>query len=292
MRDGIDEALQIVHQTGPEYGPGASNHAPMAIEAMTAMERGDGIIPWLENYRAELDEAPRSVAPIAPDQWREALADPTRVADWVAFFDREIAELGWQAAVAPLGPPPRARADLPRRPRTAPHRPRRPQPVPRRNSAAPPRARPRPGLLGLHLANPARRARRARRSPPAVRGGAGRPAFAPARLRQPGPDLADNAAHARAAQLRRYRQSRRPRRKRIGVSLRSHPNSRPLVSQRPHRPLRVRTRRYRAQRPPLHRAVSVGRQRAPGRPLRLAGLRRNVRLVHARRTDPSARSRN
>lgn len=100
MRDGIDEALQIVHRTGPEYGPGASNHAPMAIEAMTAMERGDGIIPWLENYRAELDEAPRSVAPIAPDQWREALSDPTRVADWVAFFDREIDAAGWKAAVA------------------------------------------------------------------------------------------------------------------------------------------------------------------------------------------------
>ena len=100
MRDGIDAALQIVHRNGPEYGPGASNHAPMAIEAMTAMGRGGGIIPWLEAYRAELDEAPRSVAPIAPEAWREALSDPTRVADWVAFFDREIEQLGWRAAVA------------------------------------------------------------------------------------------------------------------------------------------------------------------------------------------------
>ena len=100
MRDGIDAALQIAHRNGPEYGPGASNHAPMAIEAMTTMGRGGGIIPWLEAYCAELDEAPRKVAPIAPDQWREALGDAHRVADWVAFFDREIAALGWQAAVA------------------------------------------------------------------------------------------------------------------------------------------------------------------------------------------------
>ena len=100
MRDGIDAALEIAHRNGPEYGPGASNHAPMAIEAMTAMGRGGGIIPWLEAYCAELDEAPHKVAPIAPDEWREALGDAHRVADWVAFFDREIAELGWQAAVA------------------------------------------------------------------------------------------------------------------------------------------------------------------------------------------------
>ncbi len=45
MHDGMDAALEIVHRTGPEYGPGASNHAPMAVEAMLAMGRGDGIIP-------------------------------------------------------------------------------------------------------------------------------------------------------------------------------------------------------------------------------------------------------
>ena len=100
MRDGIDAALEVVHRTGPEYGPGASNHAPMAIEAMTAMGRGGGIIPWLEAYRAALDDAPRSVAPIVRGEWREALGDAARAADWVAFFDREIAALGWRAVVA------------------------------------------------------------------------------------------------------------------------------------------------------------------------------------------------
>lgn len=96
MRDGMDAALEIVHRTGPEYGPGASNHAPMAVEAMLAMGRGDGIIPWLEWYGAELEEPPRGFAAIPRDGWREYLGKSDRVADWVSFFDGEIAEFGWQ----------------------------------------------------------------------------------------------------------------------------------------------------------------------------------------------------
>ena len=100
MRDGMDAALEIVHRTGPEYGPGASNHAPMAVEAMLAMGRGDGIIPWLEWYGAELEDRPRGVAMIPREAWPEYLGKSDRVADWVSFFDREISELGWQQAVA------------------------------------------------------------------------------------------------------------------------------------------------------------------------------------------------
>ena len=104
MRDGMDAALEIVHRTGPEYGPGATNHAPMAVEAMLAMGRGDGIISWLEWYRAELEEAPRGVATIPPENWRDYLGKSDRVADWVSFFDREIAECGWQQTIASWGP--------------------------------------------------------------------------------------------------------------------------------------------------------------------------------------------
>ena len=100
MRDGMDAALEIVHRTGPEYGPGATNHAPMAVEAMLAMGRGDGIISWLEWYGAELEVAPRGVATISPDDWREYLGKSDRVADWVSLFDREIAEGGWQRTIA------------------------------------------------------------------------------------------------------------------------------------------------------------------------------------------------
>ena len=41
----IDEALEIVHRTGPEFGPGLSNHAPMGAEAMVAMGRADAVVP-------------------------------------------------------------------------------------------------------------------------------------------------------------------------------------------------------------------------------------------------------
>jgi hypothetical protein len=32
--DVMDEALDLLENAGPEYGPGFSNHAPMAAEAL------------------------------------------------------------------------------------------------------------------------------------------------------------------------------------------------------------------------------------------------------------------
>ena len=96
----IDEALEIVHRTGPEFGPGLSNHAPMGAEAMIAMGRADSVIPWVEAYTPQLMPAPESVKPVARAEWREALGDISRVADWVAFFDRELSEAPWKRALA------------------------------------------------------------------------------------------------------------------------------------------------------------------------------------------------
>ena len=45
--DVMDEALALLGDAGPEYGPGFSNHAPMAAEALLAMGRGDTVIPWV-----------------------------------------------------------------------------------------------------------------------------------------------------------------------------------------------------------------------------------------------------
>ena len=88
----IDDALEIVHRTGPEFGPGLSNHAPMGAEAMVAMGRADAVVPWVEEYLPQLRPAPESVRPVSREDWREALGDVRRVADWVVFFDRELAD--------------------------------------------------------------------------------------------------------------------------------------------------------------------------------------------------------
>ena len=107
----LEDALAVIHRTGPEYGPyGLSNHAPMAVDAILALDRPGQVMAWLEEYAKQLDPAPpRGLHPIAaassdrsdgPDSWREALGRQHRVADWQDFFEREIAERGWRGAIA------------------------------------------------------------------------------------------------------------------------------------------------------------------------------------------------
>ena len=92
----IDEVLDRFARTGPEFGPGLSNHGPMGAEALVTMGRADVIAGWSEWYAARLREHPSARDPIAPDDWREALGDIARVGDWVAFFERELAARPWR----------------------------------------------------------------------------------------------------------------------------------------------------------------------------------------------------
>ena len=156
MADTIDEALEIVHRTGPEFGPGLSNHAPMGAEAMATMGRADGIIPWVEEYLPQLRPAPESVAPVVRGDWREALGDVRRVADWAAFFNRELADAPWQRVLANWTPrlaPAIMAAATHGLLRTA-HAARSPRRV--GDGAAPPRACARARLLGRPLPGAAR----------------------------------------------------------------------------------------------------------------------------------------
>jgi hypothetical protein len=95
----IDEALALFSRTGPEFGPGLSNHGPMAAEALIALGREEAVEPWAAAYRHRLVDAPESRHPIAPEGWREALGDITRVGDWTAFFERELADVPWRTAI-------------------------------------------------------------------------------------------------------------------------------------------------------------------------------------------------
>ena len=96
----IDDALEILASTGPEYGDrGLANHGPMAAEALFALERPDAAIPWVESYKARLSDHPEARSVISPQEWREALGDTSRVADWVKFFDYELAQASWEDVV-------------------------------------------------------------------------------------------------------------------------------------------------------------------------------------------------
>jgi hypothetical protein len=99
MATTMDEVLDILHRTGPEFGGGLANHGPMAAEAMLALGRPDAVLLWVERYKNRLQDRPAQSYLISPEAWREALGHINRVGDWVAFFDRQLAEASWQNVV-------------------------------------------------------------------------------------------------------------------------------------------------------------------------------------------------
>jgi hypothetical protein len=94
----LDEAYQRLHATGPEFDGWLSNHGPMAAEAMVRRGHADRVHRWLDGYMRRLEEFPRGSGPIGPG-WREALGDPRRIADWTAYFRREVTEQPWPQAL-------------------------------------------------------------------------------------------------------------------------------------------------------------------------------------------------
>ncbi|KUL24707.1 questin oxidase family protein [Actinoplanes awajinensis] len=102
--DTLDEALVRLHGTGPEHDGWLSNHAPMATEALIRNGHADDVHRWIDAYRDRLDEAPRGIAPISAEGWRDPLGDPTRTGDWLGFFERETRSGPWRAVLATWWP--------------------------------------------------------------------------------------------------------------------------------------------------------------------------------------------
>ncbi|MFE0173776.1 questin oxidase family protein [Streptomyces sp. NPDC059002] len=88
----LDEALQRLHVSGPERLGRLTNHAPMAVEALAARGRPEAVHRWLDLYAPKLEEFPAAVEPVTDANWRAALGDPRRAADWIGYFDRRLAD--------------------------------------------------------------------------------------------------------------------------------------------------------------------------------------------------------
>ena len=88
----IDEALDRLSTTGPEFGSGLSNHGPMAAEALVALGREDAVMPWAEWYARRLQDRPQTRNRIEQSHWHEALGEIGRVGDWEEFFRGEVQE--------------------------------------------------------------------------------------------------------------------------------------------------------------------------------------------------------
>jgi Questin oxidase-like len=92
--DALDDALTIFAATAPQYGPlGLSNHGPMAAEALASLGRGDAIEGWAKQYAIRLDDAPAPAErPLSEDEWPASLGRADRYPEWLALFEREVAD--------------------------------------------------------------------------------------------------------------------------------------------------------------------------------------------------------
>ncbi|MFD8383930.1 questin oxidase family protein [Streptomyces sp. NPDC059679] len=100
----LDEALARLHTTGPERGGWLTNHAPMAVEALVRHGRGPSVHRWLDLYANKLEDMPTPYATVTAENWSEALGDPRRIADWTAYFTRELADHPWRQVLAEWWP--------------------------------------------------------------------------------------------------------------------------------------------------------------------------------------------
>ncbi|KND26164.1 questin oxidase family protein [Streptomyces acidiscabies] len=100
----LDEALERLHGSGPERLGRLTNHAPMAVEALAARGRAGAVHRWLDLYASRLEEFPSAVAAVTADNWRTALGDPRRAADWIGYFERELAVRPWRDVLAQWWP--------------------------------------------------------------------------------------------------------------------------------------------------------------------------------------------
>ncbi|UQS32667.1 DUF4243 domain-containing protein [Streptomyces fradiae] len=100
----LDEALERLHAAGPERQGWLSNHAPMAVEALVRHGHAPRVHRWLDGYRAKLEDMPAPRARVTPENWREALGDPTRIADWAGYFERDTAARPWREVLAEWWP--------------------------------------------------------------------------------------------------------------------------------------------------------------------------------------------
>src|ERR1700679_3167524 len=92
--DQLDRARSVFAATAPEFGQfGLSNHGPMAAEVLERFGRTDAVGGWVAAYREHLDPPPAPAEkPLSEDAWPAALGVSERFPEWLALFEREMAD--------------------------------------------------------------------------------------------------------------------------------------------------------------------------------------------------------
>ncbi len=102
--DAMGAALERLQGIGYEWGPSFVNHAPMAAEALARLGYTDDVPAWVDRniqLRRYYDPPEqRWELTSAQEDWESALGEFSRVADWAALFERELAGEQWTNVVA------------------------------------------------------------------------------------------------------------------------------------------------------------------------------------------------
>jgi hypothetical protein len=93
--ESLDEALEALAGSDIGLKNGNSNHAPMVAEALCAMGRPQAVMPWIARYEERLLPRPPAGDPIRAENWRSALGQRNRFADWAEFFGEELQQAPW-----------------------------------------------------------------------------------------------------------------------------------------------------------------------------------------------------
>ncbi|MEV5955423.1 hypothetical protein AB0M11_16915 [Streptomyces sp. NPDC051987] len=96
----MNDALERLRSVGYEHGRSYVNHAPMAAEALAHMGYADEVADWVEGHLRshtfhDVPERRFTLDPADEADWRQALGEFGRVADWTTLFERELAESAW-----------------------------------------------------------------------------------------------------------------------------------------------------------------------------------------------------
>lgn len=100
----LDEAYERLFGYGPEFGGWLSNHGPMVVEVLERNHRSEVTHGWLDQYLRRLEPTPSPRWTIGRGEWREVLGDPSRLGDWLAYFEAELDERAWRDVLAEWWP--------------------------------------------------------------------------------------------------------------------------------------------------------------------------------------------
>ncbi|MEM7099420.1 MAG: questin oxidase family protein [Pseudomonadota bacterium] len=95
-----DDILLEMRPYGCNLKNGFSNHTPMVIEALAALNHGHLAHTWFTQRKSGIALRPVSSDPITEENLRNALGQSDRFTDWMNYFSEQIDKRGWHATAA------------------------------------------------------------------------------------------------------------------------------------------------------------------------------------------------